>query len=99
MNFWNHKQTGTAFFGTMLSFGALIIAVVSLFVMPIDAGDTQTLIQSLAMIIMAGLLIEGIGPQCRFQSLFIIVYQTITYSFLGFVINGYALGLRLITRG
>ena len=59
--FWNHKQTGTAFFGTMLSFGALIIAVVSLFVIPLDVDSAQFLIQLLAMIIMAGLLIEGVG--------------------------------------
>jgi len=45
----------------MLSFGALIIAVVSLFVMPLDIDATQSLIQLLAMIIMAGLFIEGTG--------------------------------------
>ena len=59
--FWDHKQTGTAFFGSMLSFGALIILVVSLLVMPIEMLSVQLLAQSLAMIIALGLVIEGIG--------------------------------------
>ena len=59
--FWDHKQTGTAFFGSMLSFGALIITVVVLLTTPIEAVEVQLLIKSLASIITIGLLIEGIG--------------------------------------
>jgi DMSO reductase iron-sulfur subunit len=59
--FWNHWQTGTAFFGTTLSFGALIIAVVSVCILPLDAVETQFLLQSLAAIMVVGLAIEGIG--------------------------------------
>lgn len=59
--FWNHKQTGTAFLGSMLSFGSLIILVVSLLVMQIEATEVQLLVQSLAVIIVMGLAIEGIG--------------------------------------
>ncbi len=33
--FWNHWQTGSAFFGSMLSLGALIIAVISVFALPL----------------------------------------------------------------
>ena len=36
--FWNHWQTGTAFFGSMLSLGALIIAVVSVCALPLASG-------------------------------------------------------------
>jgi len=57
--FWNHLQTGTAFLGSMLSFGGLIIAAVSLIFLPLS---TQAgLIQTLAIIITAGLIIESIG--------------------------------------
>ncbi|MCF6251784.1 MAG: dimethyl sulfoxide reductase anchor subunit [Methylococcaceae bacterium] len=59
--FWNHKQTGSAFFGSMLSFGALIIAVTCSFVMPLVEMSSQLLIQVLAIIVTAGLLIEGLG--------------------------------------
>lgn len=59
--FWNHIQTGFAFFGSMLSFGALIIAVVCSVVMSVEGMIDQLLIQSLAIIITGGLLIEGIG--------------------------------------
>jgi DMSO reductase iron-sulfur subunit len=57
--FWDHLQAGTAFLGSMLSLGALIIAAVSLILLPLStmAGLTQTL----AILITAGLLIEGIG--------------------------------------
>lgn len=59
--FWNHRQTGTAFFGSMLSFGALIIAAVSLVVLPLSAPGIAELMQALAMIISLGLLVEGVG--------------------------------------
>lgn len=57
--FWNHLQTGTAFLGSMLSFGALIIAAVSLIFLPLPS--LGGLIQTLAIIITAGLIIESIG--------------------------------------
>jgi DMSO reductase anchor subunit len=57
--FWDHLQTGTAFLGSMLSLGALIIAAVSLILLPLSS--MAGLIQTLAMLITAGLLIESIG--------------------------------------
>ncbi len=57
--FWNHRQTGTAFLGSMLSLGAFIIAAVSIIMLPLS--ETAELIHSLAIIISLGLLIEGIG--------------------------------------
>ena len=59
--FWNHWQTGTAFSGSMLSLGALIIAVVSVSVLPLVAVDVQALLQTLTIIMAAGLGIEGFG--------------------------------------
>jgi DMSO reductase iron-sulfur subunit len=59
--FWNHWQTGTAFAGSMLSLGALMIAAVSAMALPPAAASTQALLQSLAIIIAASLALEGLG--------------------------------------
>ena len=59
--FWNHWQTGTAFFGSMLSLGALIIAVASVCTLPLAAVEVQALLQSLMIIIVLGLGLEGLG--------------------------------------
>ena len=58
--FWNHRQTATAFVGSMLSFGALIIGVVTVAAMPLNA-EVNLLLQSLATIMAIGLGLEGIG--------------------------------------
>ncbi len=57
--FWNHWQTGSSFFGNMLSLGGLIIATVSIVSQPLV--ELNTLIPSLASIIFIGLAIEAIG--------------------------------------
>jgi DMSO reductase anchor subunit len=57
--FWNHWQTGTAFVGTLLSFGALLVAVVSTVFLPL--AGSQALLQGLAVIMFIGLAIEGYG--------------------------------------
>ncbi|SJM91976.1 DmsC/YnfH family molybdoenzyme membrane anchor subunit [Crenothrix polyspora] len=57
--FWNHWQTGSAFVGTLLSFGALLIAVVSVALLPL--AGSQGLLQGLAAIIAIGLAVEGYG--------------------------------------
>ena len=59
--FWNHWQTGTAFFGTMLSFGALMVAAVSVSVLPLATAGMQVLLQILGAIMAIGLSVEGIG--------------------------------------
>jgi len=59
--FWNHWQTGTAFLGSMLSLGALIIAAVSFFALPLAALETQALFQTLTFVMTAGLGLEAIG--------------------------------------
>ncbi len=57
--FWDHWQTGSSFFGNMLSLGGLIIATVSIVSLPL--AELNTLIPSLAGIIFIGLAIEAIG--------------------------------------
>lgn len=59
--FWDHWQTGTAFVGTALSFGALLIALVSVCLLPLGMVAVQSLLQCLAAIMALGLAIEGIG--------------------------------------
>ncbi len=59
--FWNHWQTGTAFFGSMLSLGALIIAAISVAMLPLAAESIQELLHALILIMMAGLALEGVG--------------------------------------
>lgn len=57
--FWNHWQTGTAFWGSMLSLGALLIGVFGS--VTAASAEAQTLIRSGAAIILVGLLAEAIG--------------------------------------
>jgi DMSO reductase anchor subunit len=57
--FWNHWQTGSAFVGTLLSFGALLIAIVSVCILPL--AEMQVLLQGLAVVMVLGLAIEGYG--------------------------------------
>ena len=59
--FWNHPQTGSAFFGSLLSFGAFIIAAVCIVVMPLSIEGMPPLIKTLALIMALGMLIEGSG--------------------------------------
>lgn len=59
--FWDHRQTATAFFGSMLSYGALIAAAVSVIVLPLSAEGMQPLLQTLAKLMTYGLVIEGVG--------------------------------------
>jgi DMSO reductase iron-sulfur subunit len=59
--FWNHWQTGTAFMGTALSFGSLLITLVSTLMLPLGLPPTQALLQCLAGIMLIGLTLEGIG--------------------------------------
>ncbi|MGR8979441.1 MAG: DmsC/YnfH family molybdoenzyme membrane anchor subunit [Gammaproteobacteria bacterium] len=59
--FWNHWQTGTAFFGSMLSLGALLIAVVAIASFPFDHPGLSGLLQPFFIIAALGLAIEGVG--------------------------------------
>jgi DMSO reductase iron-sulfur subunit len=55
--FWNHWQTGSAFAGSMLGLGALMIAVACLFALP----ESTAALPSLAAAMAAGLALEGAG--------------------------------------
>ncbi len=55
--FWNHWQTATTFYGSMLSLGGLLIAVVS----ALFSDDVQAMIPFLSAVIVSGLIIEAIG--------------------------------------
>ncbi len=57
--FWDHLQTGTAFIGSTLSLGALIIATVCLVLLPFSL--LSELIPTLAIIMSTGLAIEALG--------------------------------------
>ncbi len=67
--FWNHWQTGTAFLGAMLSLGALLIAAVSVCILPLANAGTQPLLQLLAIIMAVGLAIEGFGHIAHAQDM------------------------------
>lgn len=56
--FWNHWQVLTSFFGNALSLGALLAAIT---VMVVSAGEQTALMSTLAWIIVAGVVLEGVG--------------------------------------
>jgi len=55
--FWDHWQTGTTFYGSMFSLGALLVALVTV---PFIENN-QTLTQLTASLLAIGLIIEAIG--------------------------------------
>ncbi|MEE9493733.1 MAG: DmsC/YnfH family molybdoenzyme membrane anchor subunit [Gammaproteobacteria bacterium] len=55
--FWNHWQTGSAFYGTLLSFGSIFVG---LFVLSYAPGSMATLLV-FAGVAAFGLLLEGVG--------------------------------------
>lgn len=59
--FWNHWQTGSAFVGSMLSLGALIVAVTSIFSLSPATLEAQALLQTVMAIIVLGLGLESVG--------------------------------------
>lgn len=59
--FWNHKQTGTAFAGSALSLGALILSAVAVATQPLYTEGMQPLLQTLACVMLLGFVLEGVG--------------------------------------
>ena len=55
--FWNHWQTGTAFFGTTASLGALLLILLGIAV----GADPQALLTALLPVLLLGLIAEGVG--------------------------------------
>jgi Fe-S-cluster-containing dehydrogenase component/DMSO reductase anchor subunit len=57
--FWDHWQTASAFWGNTLSLGALLITLI--ICLTSGLGNNQGLIQSMALVALAGLAMEAIG--------------------------------------
>ena len=58
--FWDHWQTGSAFVSAALIYGALVPLVVTVLVAPSGVA-VQPVIATLAWVMVAGLVIEGVG--------------------------------------
>ncbi|MDH5570849.1 MAG: dimethyl sulfoxide reductase anchor subunit [Gammaproteobacteria bacterium] len=63
--FWNHWQVLTAFYGNMLSMGALLTGLVFVPVFIYQAMPVTALISSLALLMLSGLIIEAYGYVCH----------------------------------
>jgi DMSO reductase iron-sulfur subunit len=59
--FWNHWQVFTSFFGTPLSLGSLLLAVIAVPVFAYNGQDYTALLQVTSGLAMLGLLAEGLG--------------------------------------
>ncbi len=59
--FWNHWQVLTAFYGSMLSMGGLLLAVTVVPWMAYQGQDYLPVLSTLAMVMFSGLFIEAIG--------------------------------------
>lgn len=59
--FWNHWQVGTAFAGTALSLGALLVAALLLPTLALAGVPLHVAAAACAAVLAAGLAIEGIG--------------------------------------
>ncbi|WP_185231703.1 DmsC/YnfH family molybdoenzyme membrane anchor subunit [Teredinibacter franksiae] len=59
--FWNHRQTASTFGGTALALGGLVYGVLNVPYLAIIGDDYTALLSSLAVVIVAGLAVEGVG--------------------------------------
>jgi len=59
--YWNHWQVLTAFYGNMLTLGALLTGLVFVPVFLYQQQSVSDLLQLLALLMAAGLFIEGVG--------------------------------------
>jgi DMSO reductase iron-sulfur subunit len=67
--FWNHWQVLTSFFGSMASLGALTVAIVYASVNLIQGKPVAELLGWLALPVVFGLVLEGIGLWCHARDL------------------------------
>ncbi len=63
--FWDHWQTGTAFIGTALTLGALLLAITSLLIADLDGK----IISIFSLIMSGGLLLEATGLIAHAQAM------------------------------
>ncbi len=59
--FWNHWQVGTAFFGNMLSLGALVAGAVVIPTLAFSGESVQMVVTLCAIVLTLGLVIEAVG--------------------------------------
>jgi DMSO reductase iron-sulfur subunit len=59
--FWNHWQVGTAFYGSMLSLGALVSAVVMIPTLVLSGESYQLALLCSAVVLTLGLAVEAVG--------------------------------------
>jgi DMSO reductase iron-sulfur subunit len=59
--FWNHWQVLTSFYGSMLTFGALLVGLVYAVLLAVSGMSYVGLLQVLAVPMVSGLLLEGVG--------------------------------------
>ena len=59
--FWNHWQVLSSFYGSMLTLGALSVGLVHTALLTVQVGSYAGLMTALAIPIVAGLLLEGVG--------------------------------------
>lgn len=63
--FWNHWHAAATFYGNMLSLGALCCGLVAGVALALDGESPQALWQGLSWVLLAGLLLEGVGLICH----------------------------------
>jgi len=100
--FWNHWQTGSAFAGSMLSLGALMVAVASLFALPSSAAALPVLFAVIA----AGLALEGVGLIIHARDMQALgnegaasYYRQVTQYGLSYLFRNALLGFSLLLAG
>lgn len=59
--FWNHWQVGSAFFGSMLSLGALVAGAVMVATLAISCESYGLTLMLCGALLLAGLAVEGLG--------------------------------------
>ena len=63
--YWNHWQVLTAFYGNMLTLGALFTGLVFVPYMLMNNQPVAGLLQIIALVMVAGMLVEGFGHHCH----------------------------------
>jgi len=59
--FWNHWQVLTSFYGSMLTLGPLLAAMIFVPLLALQGGDYVSLLQMLALPMALGMALEGFG--------------------------------------
>lgn len=59
--FWNHWQVFSSFFGTMFSFGSVVLALIAVPALMLAGENYVQLLQITSALAAAGLIIEGVG--------------------------------------